>query len=134
MEWTGFDRQAVEKRIGRRRQIPSVSMAWCNDPPLADDIGRITSDPDGRITDFSVTGAGFIARSRPDVAIDQVVNIACLGMAGPVRIRRIDHESYPGYSFYGVEFADPNSAFTQAIQDWVVSSSPDAPSIFLPRG
>lgn len=134
MEWNGFDRYGIEKRIGKRRQIPSVPMAWCNDPPLPEDIHRVASDPDGRITDFSVTGAGFIARSRPDLSIDYEVNIACLGMYGPVRIRRIDPETYPGYSFYGVEFADANSPFTQAIQDWVVGSAPGAPSFFLPQG
>lgn len=53
MEW-----HQVDKRIGKRRQVRSIPMAWVRNPAEPDRYAADTA-PDGSIVELSVTGAGW---------------------------------------------------------------------------
>lgn len=127
MEWA-----PVEKRIGKRRQIRSVPMAWCRDPsnPCAFDA---ETRPDGRIIDVSVSGAGLVAVSHPYLELGSVVLIAAMGMTDKVIVRRIDPDIYPGESFYGVEYAAADSRLGEALRKAYLHKE-GAPTDYLPKG
>jgi hypothetical protein len=127
MEWA-----PGEKRIGRRRQIKSVPMAWCRDPSNPSPFDAEVR-PDGRIVELSVSGAGLVATTHPYVEIGSTVLIACMGCTGLVIIRRIEPDMYPGESYYGVEFGEPNSVLGQTLhRSYLVTES--APEVYLPKG
>jgi hypothetical protein len=123
----------VERRIGTRRQIRSVPMAWCRDPanPSAFDA---ETRPDGNIVELSVSGAGLIAVTHPNLAVGRTVLIASMGVIGLVAVRRIDLEVYPGESYYGVEFAEPSSRLGQVLHDTFLVKALNAPTRYLPQG
>lgn len=122
----------TDKRIGKRRQIKSVPMAWVRDPSNPSPFDA-ESRPDGRIVELSISGAGMVALTHPYLDVGRTVLIACVGMVGPVIIRRIDPDVYPGESYYGVEFGEPNSRLGDALQrSYLVKE--DAPGEYLPRG
>jgi hypothetical protein len=121
-----------EKRIGRRRHIPSVPMAWCRNPrkgPRCKDGDRV----DGRIVEVSVTGVGLIATTLKKVELGEPVMIHCLGYTCPVVIRRIEPDLYPGESYYGVELLEPAQALAEDLRRRFLDSAPAAPSGFSPR-
>ena len=122
----------TEKRIGKRRQIKSVPMAWVRDPLKPSPFDAETS-PDGRIVELSISGAGMVALTHPYLEVGKTVLIACVGMFGPVIVRRIDPDVYPGESYYGVEFGEPNSPLGQALHRAYLVKQ-DAPGEYLPRG
>ena len=121
-----------EKRIGRRRHIPSVPMTWCSNPrraPRCRDDKRV----DGRIVEVSVTGAGIIAKTLTNVEVGDVVAIHCLGFISPVVIRRIDLDLYPGESFYGVELTDGAQPLADELRRQFLDTNPSSPLEFQPR-
>jgi hypothetical protein len=126
--WGGID-----KRIGKRRQIRSVPMAWVRDPSHPDRFCAETN-PDGRIVELSVSGAGMIAITHPYLQIESHVMIATLGLTGTVIVRRIDLDVYPGESYYGIEFAEPNGELTQTLHRSLLAKATHAPELYLPRG
>ena len=121
-----------ERRIGTRRQIRSVPMAWCRDPanPCAFDAER---RPDGKIVELSVSGAGIIAVTHPYLELGRTVMIATMGVTGTVVARRIEREVYPGESYYGVEFAEPASQVRETLQRTFLVKAMHAPATYLPR-
>lgn len=123
----------MEKRIGKRRQIRSVPMAWCRDPsnPSAFDA---ETDPDGNVVELSVSGAGIVAVTHPYLDLGRTVLIACVGLTGTVIVRRIDLDVYPGESYYGVEFAEPNSRLGAALRENFLVKATNAPNVYLPKG
>lgn len=122
----------MERRIGTRRQIRSVPMAWCRDPsnPSALDAEL---RPDGNIVQLSVSGAGIIAVTHPYLEVGRTVLIACLGVTGAVIARRIDLDVYPGESYYGVEFAEPTSRLGEVLQETILVKAMNAPNVYLPK-
>lgn len=128
MDWA-----PVDKRIGKRRQVRSIPMAWCRDPqrPNASDAD---THPDGRIVELSVTGAGMVAITHPYLQIESRVMIATMGYTGVVIVRRIDPDMYPGESYYGVEFADVNGPMCQTLQRAFLVKATNAPTQYIPRG
>jgi hypothetical protein len=123
----------IERRIGRRRQIRSVPMAWCRDPSNPDPYLADLA-PDGRIVELSVSGAGMVAITHPYLAIGSKVIISAAGVAGTVLVRRIEADLYPGESYYGVEFAEPNSRLGAVLHETFVARETDAPTVFIPKG
>lgn len=123
----------MEKRIGKRQQIRTIPMAWCRDPDKPPAFGP-EENPDGRIVDLSVSGMGIVARTWPDLEVGDKMTIACLGTVGRVFIRRIEHNVYPGESFYGTEFAEPNGHLTITMQQSFLAKLTDAPDLYLPQG
>ncbi len=114
-----------EKRIGRRRQIPSIPMAWCSNPrkaPRCRDQRRV----DGRVVEVSVTGAGIVATTLTKAGVGDMVVIHCLGYITPVVIRRIELDLYPGESYYGVELLDGATAFADELRRRYLDTSPNA--------
>ena len=122
----------MDKRIGKRRQIRSVPMAWCRDPQNPSPFDAETS-PDGRIVELSVSGAGIMAITHPYLAVGRTVMIACVGMTGLVIARRIEPDVYPGESYYGVEFAEPNSRLGETLNQMFLATAANAPSLYLPK-
>lgn len=115
-----------EKRIGRRRHIPSIPMAWCSNPkraPRCRDERRV----DGRIVEVSVTGAGLVATTLRKAAVGDIVVIHCLGYICPVVIRRIELDLYPGESYYGVEMLEGATAFADELRRRYLDTAPNAP-------
>lgn len=123
----------MERRIGRRRQIRSVPMAWCRDPNQPDPYLAERS-PDGSIVELSVSGAGIVAVTHPYLHVGEKVIICAAGVAGLVIARRIEHDLYPGESYYGVEFAEPNSRLGSTLHTTFVARETDAPAVFVPKG
>jgi hypothetical protein len=114
-----------EKRIGRRRHIPSVPMAWCRAPRK----GRRCKDGDrvdGKIVEVSVTGAGIIALTLPKATVGDEIVIHCLGHTCPIVIRRIEPDLYPGESYYGVEFLDAAQRLADDLRRRFLDSAPSA--------
>ncbi len=128
MDWAPMD-----KRIGRRRQIRSVPMAWCRDPNQPDPFGAEKA-PDGNVVELSVSGAGLVAVSHPYLTIGGSVLISCVGLVGLIIVRRMEPEIYPGETYYGVEFGEPKSALAEALQRSTLTGAANAPSEYLPRG
>lgn len=123
----------VEKRVGKRRQIRSVPMAWVRDPRNPDPWAA-DKTPDGRIVELSVSGAGMVAITHPYLEVGSLVMITCAGLVGSVYVRRIEHDLYPGESYYGVEFAEANSALAETLQKTYLLKVTNAPSAYIPRG
>ena len=123
----------MDKRIGKRRQIRSVPMAWCRDPshPCAFDA---ETNPDGGIVELSVSGAGILATTHPYLDLGKVVMIATMGTTGLVIVRRIESDAYPGESYYGVEWGEPNSPLGTALRETFLAKATGAPAVYLPRG
>ncbi|WP_421120309.1 hypothetical protein ACE2AJ_03015 [Aquihabitans daechungensis] len=107
-------------------------MAWCRDPanPCAFDAER---HPDGNIVELSVSGAGIIAVTHPYLEVGRTVLIATMGVTGAVVARRIEHDVYPGESYYGMEFAEPASRVREILQETFLVKATDAPRVYLPR-
>jgi hypothetical protein len=128
-----MDRTSGERRIGTRRQIRSVPMAWCRDParPSAFDA---EVRPDGNVVELSVSGAGIVAVTHPYLDVGRTVLIACMGVTGAIVVRRIEAEIYPGESYYGVEFAEPNGRLGSALHETFLVKALDAPTQYLPQG
>jgi hypothetical protein len=122
----------VEKRIGKRRQIRSVPMAWVRDPANPDPWAADTK-PDGRIVELSVSGLGMVAIDHPYLEVGSTVLIAAAGEVGKVIIRRIDPEMYPNQSYYGAEFAQAESAFAKVLQKGFLHRDRNVPTAYLPR-
>ncbi|HRW37535.1 MAG: hypothetical protein KDB04_11610 [Acidimicrobiales bacterium] len=114
-----------EKRIGRRRNIPSLPMTWCSNPrraPRCRDDKRV----DGRIVEVSVTGAGIIATTLKKASVGDTVVIHCLDHICPVVIRRIELDLYPGESYYGVELLDGAGSLADELRRRFLDSAPGA--------
>lgn len=117
-----------EKRIGRRKQIPSIPIAWCRHPKVGGGSRcRDAKNVDGRIVQVSVTGAGIIAKTHPKLAVQSVVVIHCLGLSSPVIVRRIDPDIYPGESYYGVEIMEHASPLADVLRRRFLDPSPGVP-------
>ena len=115
-----------EKRIGRRRNIPSIPMAWCSNPKRAPrwrDERRV----DGRVVEVSLTGAGIVASSLPKVELGDIVVIHCLGYICPVIVRRIEPDLYPGESYYGIELVEGATALADELRRRYLDTAPGAP-------
>ena len=123
----------MDKRIGKRRQIRSVPMAWCRDP-LNPSAFEAETRPDGRIVELSVSGAGIVAVTHPYLDVGKTVLIAAVGLTGAVIVRRIDPDVYPGESYYGVEFGEPNSRLGEALRSGYLNKATNAPEVYLPKG
>lgn len=123
----------MERRIGTRRQIRSVPMAWCRDPARPSAFDAETR-PDGNVVELSVSGAGIIAVTHPYLGVGQTVLIACMGVTGAIIVRRIDLEVYPGESYYGVEFAEPSSRLGEILREAFLVKAMQSPNVYLPRG
>ncbi|HWJ96991.1 MAG TPA: hypothetical protein VNQ33_02460 [Acidimicrobiales bacterium] len=128
----GMERDHIERRIGVRRQIRSVPMAWCRDPANPSPYDAQVR-PDGNLVEVSVSGAGLIAVTHPYLQEGTKVLIACLGAVGPVIARRIEPDVYPGESYYGVEFCEPNGRLAQTVYSTFLAKTRDAPDVYLPR-
>lgn len=120
-----------ERRIGRRRQIRSIPMAWCRDPRNPDPY-LAERTPDGTIVELSVSGAGLVAITHPYLAVGSTVLIATVGTVGAVIVRRFELDVYPGETYYGMEYGEPNSALAQALQR-ASKLDAEAPALYLPR-
>lgn len=123
----------VEKRIGKRRQIRSVPMAWCRDPRNPDPYAA-DSAPDGRIVELSVSGLGMVALTHPYVELGSRVIISAAGVAGVIIVRRIELDLYPGQSYYGAEFGEPNSRLGETLQRTHLLHGTSAPDVYVPKG
>ena len=128
----GWD--VTDKRIGKRQQIKSVPMIWVPEPAPPGWGFRAETEPDGQIVELSVSGAGIVARTRPDATIDSIVSIACLGVTGRLIVKRIEADIYPGESYYGMAFADSNSELTHALYNTIMVKENHAINVYLPRG
>lgn len=123
----------MEKRIGKRQQIRTIPMAWAREPERPPAFGP-EENPDGRIVDLSVSGMGIVARTDESLEVGDQMVLACLGTIGRVYLRRIEHHIYPGESFYGVEFAEPNGPLTLTMQQSFLAKLTHAPTVYLPQG
>jgi hypothetical protein len=123
----------VEKRIGKRRQIRSVPMAWVRDPNHPDPWAA-ENKPDGRITELSISGLGMVAISHPYLEVGSLVLITAAGEVGKIIIRRIDPEMYPNQSYYGAEFAENESTFAKVLQKGFLNQDRNVPTAYIPRG
>ncbi len=123
----------VEKRIGKRRQIRSLPMAWVRDPNNPDPFAA-EQQPDGRIVELSISGLGMVAITHPYLEVGSPVLVAAAGEVGKVIVRRIDPDMYPNESYYGVEFADQHSAFAKVLQKGFLHRDRSVPSAYIPRG
>lgn len=115
-----------EKRIGRRRHIPSIPMTWCSSPKRAPRC-RDERRTDGRVVEVSLTGAGIIAKTLPKVDLGDVVVIHCLGYICPVVVRRIERDLYPGESYYGVELLEGATPLADELRRRYLDTAPGAP-------
>src|SRR4051794_17896427 len=108
-------------------------MAWCRDPqrPSAFDA---ETHPDGNIVELSVSGAGIVAITHPYLEVGKLVIIAAMGLTGRVIVRRIDLDVYPGESYYGVEFGEPNSQLAAVLHGAFLAKAMNSPDVYLPRG
>lgn len=122
-----------EKRIGRRRQIRSVPMAWCRNPAEPDPFGAEKA-PDGNVVELSVSGAGLVAVSHPYLAVGSSVLISCVGLVGLIVVRRMEPDIYPGETYYGVEFGEPKSPLAEALQRSALAGTAPLPSEHHFRG
>ncbi|MCU1370609.1 MAG: hypothetical protein JWO77_1803 [Ilumatobacteraceae bacterium] len=130
---TGMEWMPGERRIGARRQIRSVPMAWCRDPAKPSPFEAETR-PDGNIVEVSVSGIGLIAVTHPYLAVGQTVIIASMGLTGAVVVRRIEQDRYPGESYYGVELAEPNGRLGEVLTETFLVKARHAPTEYLPKG
>jgi hypothetical protein len=121
-----------ERRIGTRRQIRSVPMAWCRDPANPNPFDA-DQRPDGNIVELSVSGVGIIAVTHPYLEVGRTVLIAAMGTTGALIARRIEPDVYPGESYYGMEFADPNGRLPSELQQTYLVRATHAPDTYLPR-
>lgn len=67
------------------------------------------------LLDLSASGVRIMARSSPDLAVGDLTGIAIRDVSGPVIVRRITASSRPGFSTFGLEFADPLSELPQLV-------------------
>ena len=123
----------VEQRIGKRRQIRSLPMAWCRDPRNPDPYAADRA-PDGRIVELSVSGLGMVALTHPYLEVGAKVMIAAAGVAGVIIVRRIELEMYPGQSYYGAEFGEPNSRLGETLQRTHLVHGRNVPDAYIPKG
>jgi hypothetical protein len=107
-------------------------MAWCRDPAHPNPFDA-DEHPDGNIVELSVSGAGIIAVTHPFLTVGRTVLIAAMGTTDAVVARRIEQDVYPGESYYGVEFADPNSRLAADLQQAFRVRATHAPDRYLPR-
>ena len=128
-----MDFQQWDQRIGKRQNVRSVPIAWTKDPEKPASFAA-ESNPDGRIVEVSVSGAGVVARADDTIEIGDTMHMMCLGAVGPVLVRRIERNMYPGEHYYGVEYAEPNSAMTRGIYNGLLAKETDAPTVYLPQG
>ena len=122
-----------DQRIGKRQQVRSVPIAWTKDPERPSGFAA-ESHPDGRIVEVSVSGAGIVATADDTIEIGDKMHLQCLGAIGPVLVRRIERNMYPGQHYYGIEYAEPNSALTRGIYAGLLAKETDAPTVYLPQG
>lgn len=102
-----------ERRLGQRHVLGPVAVRWRLDGD-PDDGGGATPERAG-LLDLSVSGARIMARDCDDLAVGDTTMVQIRGAAGPVIIRRINPSSQPGFSTFGIEFADPTSRLPQLI-------------------
>ena len=95
-----------DQRIGKRQQVRSVPIAWTKDPERPSGFAA-ESHPDGRIVEVSVSGAGIVATADDTIEVGDKMHLQCLGAIGPVLVRRIERNMYPGQHYYGIEYAEP---------------------------
>jgi hypothetical protein len=107
-------------------------MAWCRDPANPNPFDADTR-PDGQLVELSVSGAGIIAVTHPYLEVGRTVLIAAMGTTGAVIARRVELDLYPGESYYGVEFADPNGRLATDLQQTFLVRATHAPERYLPR-
>jgi hypothetical protein len=62
------------------------------------------------------------------------VIICAAGVAGVVIIRRIEQDLYPGESYYGVEFGEPNSRLGAMLHERFVAREIRRPHHLHPEG
>ena len=122
-----------DQRIGKRQQVRSVPIAWTKDPERPSGFAA-ESHPDGRIVEVSVSGAGIVATADDTIEVGDKMHLQCLGAIGPVLVRRIERNMYPGQHYYGIEYAEPNSALTRGIYAGLLAKETDAPTVYLPQG
>jgi hypothetical protein len=127
-----MDGVPVEKRIGKRRQIRSVPMAWVRDPRRPDPSAA-DRKPDGKIVELSISGLGIVAITHPHLEVGSPVLIVAAGELGRVVVRRIDPDRYPNESYYGVEFAHPNSPLAKVLHAKFLPRDSANPLHFAPR-
>lgn len=92
-------------------------MAWCRKPKRAPDRCHDSERVDGHVIEISVTGLGIVADTHKTLEAGSVVLLHCLGLTCPVVVRRLDHEVYPGETFYGVELLDATSPLHEALAE-----------------
>lgn len=107
-------------------------MAWCRDPANPDRFAA-EKHADGKIVELSVSGAGLVAVTHPYLHIGSTVLIAAVGTVGAVIVRRIDPDVYPGESYYGMEFGEPNSPLGAALQRSTLEGAGAVPTLYLPK-
>lgn len=99
-----------ERRLGERRVLGPVAVRWRLDE------GEESDGPErAGLLDLSASGARIMARSCDDLAIGDITRVQICDASGPVIVRRIEPSSQPGFSTFGIEFADPLSPLPQLI-------------------
>lgn len=111
-----------ERRLGQRHVLGPVAVRWrIDDAPVFDDGDALDGvragsrpEPAG-LLDLSASGARILARDCTDLAVGDTTTIQIRDASGPVIVRRITSSSMPGFSTYGLEFANPFSPLPQLI-------------------
>ncbi len=126
-----MDRSPRDRRVGERHVLGPIAVRWRLDelspnPPAGEP--RPGPEPAG-LLDLSASGVRIMARSSTGLAVGDVTGIAIRNVSGPVIVRRIAPSSRPGFSTFGLEFADPLSELPQLIhQELAHRSSLPGPS------
>lgn len=108
-----MDEPRRERRLGQRRVLGPVAVRWRLDGD-GDPMSEAAPERAG-LLDLSASGARIMARSCDDLAVGDITRVQICDASGPVIVRRITPSSQPGFSTFGIEFADPLSPLPQLI-------------------
>ncbi|WCO66209.1 hypothetical protein PO878_17035 [Iamia majanohamensis] len=106
-----------ERRVGERHVLGPIAVRWRLDdlsPSPPDERDGAGPEPAG-LLDLSASGVRIMARTSTRLEVGDVTGISIRGVSGPVIVRRIAPSSKPGFSTFGLEFADPLSELPQLV-------------------
>lgn len=127
--WGTMEKPHRERRLGQRRVLGPVAVRWRLDEKGNGDTDRGSTVPErAGLLDLSASGARIMARASTDLAVGDITHVQIRDASGPVIVRRIAPSSQPGFSNYGIEFADPLSPLPQLIHQELARQAAAGPS------